>query len=432
MAHFAILCPDEAGHLISIGSVGRELVRRGHRVTVVGRAKAAPVARQLDLPLHQLDTAGLRYPFNPVTWFLLRIFGAAWIVVVRNMLRWYAEEVLRLVPQAFEDLKVDGVLVDHIVSAGGTAAERAGVPFVTVCSALLWHEEPGIPPPFTSWGLGASRWTRLRNRLGFAALHGYVAPVMRKLNRYRAAWGMPRIRRVSDVYSPLAQISQLCPGFDFPRKELPDVFHYIGSLGADRKEEGGALFPWEKLDGRPLMFASLGTVPYPTNVPVYRRIAAACEGLDAQLVLTLGRWNEAGDRMREALGGLPGNHLVVNFAPQLALLDKASLLITNAGVNTVLEGICRGVPMVALPRTTDQTGMGSRIEHSGVGLRAPYRRGNPEQLRAMIQRVLSEDRFRQRARELQKTMLAAGGLCRAADIAEEAFATRRPVKHRGT
>jgi len=431
MAHYAIVCPDEAGHLISEGVVGKELVRRGHRVTIVGRARSAPVAKQLDLPLHQLDITGLRYPFNPVSWFLLRLFGVAWVVVVRDMLRWYAEEVLRLVPQALQDLKVDGVLVDHIVSAGGTAAQRAGVPFVTICSALLWHEEPGVPPPYTSWGFAASRRERLRNRLGFAALHWYVAPVLRKINRYRTAWNMPRIRRIDDVYSPLAQISQLCAGFDFPRRELPDTFHYIGSLAAERKVEGGPSFPWEKLDGRPLMFASLGTVPDPTNVPVYRRIAAACTGLGAQLVLALGGWNEAGDRVRKKLGELPGNHLVVGFAPQLALLDKAALLITHAGVNTVLEAITRGVPMVALPRSTDQGGMGSRIEHSGVGLRTSFRRGTPEELRRLIRRVLSEDGFRQRARELQKEMIAAGGASRAADIAEEALSTRRPVRRAG-
>ncbi len=430
MAHYAIVCPDEAGHLISIGAVGKELVRRGHRVTIVGRANAAPVARQLDLPLHQLDITGLRYPFHPVSWLACRIFGVAWLVVVRDMLLWYAEEVLRLVPQALKDLKVDGVLVDHIVSAGGTAAERAGVPFVTVCSALLWHEEPGVPPPYTSWPLAGSGPARLRNRLGFAGLHWYVAPILRKINRYRAAWNLPRVHGISDVYSPLAQISQLCPGFDFPRRELPDMFHYIGSLGAGRKEEGGPPFPWEKLDGRPLMFASLGTVPYPTNVPVYHRIAAACAGLDAQLVLTLGRWNDAADRTQKKLGELPGDHVVVDYAPQLALLDKAALLITNAGINTVLEAICRGVPMVALPRTTDQAGTASRIEYSGVGLRAPYRRGDPGQLRQMIQRVLSEDRFRQRARELQKAMLDAGGLSRAADIVEEAISTGRPVLRR--
>ena len=57
--------------------------------------------------------------------------------------------------------------------------------------------------------------------------------------------------------------------------------------------------------------------------------------------------------------------MVVDFAPQLELLDKAAMLITHAGVNTVLEALCRGVPMVALPRNADQPGNAARIEYAG-------------------------------------------------------------------
>jgi MGT family glycosyltransferase len=428
VAHYALICPDEAGHLLPAGAIGKELVRRGHRVTVLGRDKSAPLARQLDLPLHEFDVRRIRYPFTPVTWLALRFTPAFWLIILRNELRRYAEVVLRLVPRAVEELGIDGLLVDQIMSAGGTAAERAGVPFVTVCSALMWNEEPDVPPPFVSWPLARSPRDRLRNRLGCAVHRWYVGPVLKRINRYRAARGLPRFRRLSDVYSPLAQISQLCPGFDFPRQQIPDTFHYVGSLGIDRKENGDHQFPWHRLDGRPLIFASLGTVPDATNVPVFRKIAAACAGLDAQLVLALGRWDETGQRLRKKLGQLPGDHVVVDYAPQLALLRKAALLVTHAGVNTVLEAIARGVPMVALPRSADHPGMGSRIEHSGVGLRASFRHCTSDELRGLIQRVLSDDRFRQRARQLQQAMLAAGGASRAAELAEEALSTRRPIR----
>jgi MGT family glycosyltransferase len=427
MAHYAMLCPDEAGHLLPAGAVAKELVRRGHRVTVVGRTKSAPLARQLDLPLHALNVSGIRYPIAPVSWAVFGLAGAPWVVVIRNLFRFYAEEHLRLVPQALKELKVDGVLVDQTLPAGGTAAERVGVPFVTLCSALLWHEEPDVPPPFTSWAFAKGRRARLRNRLGYAAFHWYVGPVLRKINRRRAEWKLSPLQRIADAQSPLAQISQLCPGFDFPRRELPDVLHYVGSLASNRTTGADQAFPWEKLDGRPLIFASLGTVPFPANVPVYRKIAEACVGVDAQLVLALGRWSEKENRLKKKLGQLPGDHVVVDFAPQLALLDKASLLITHGGVNTVLEAICRGVPMVVLPRNGDHLGMASRIEHSGIGLCASFRRSRPGELRRLVQQVLADDGFRRRSRELQQAMIAAGGASRAAEIAEEALSTRRPV-----
>lgn len=36
MTHFGIFCPGAIGHLNPMVSLGRELVRRGHRVTLFG------------------------------------------------------------------------------------------------------------------------------------------------------------------------------------------------------------------------------------------------------------------------------------------------------------------------------------------------------------------------------------------------------------
>ncbi len=412
---------------MSNGQVARELVRRGHEVTVIGRAKSAPVVQRLDLPLHALNIRGIRYPFHPLWWALFTAAGAPSLAVIRDLFRFYAEEYLRLLPQALAELKVDGVLADHTVSAAGTAAERAGLPFVTICSALLWHEEPCVPPPFTLWPYRQTAPARLRNRLGYAGFHWYFGPVFRKINRWRRAWNLPPLRHFDEAYSPLAQISQLCSDFDFPRSNLPDVFHYIGSLTTARADPADPAFPWEQLDGRPLIFASLGTVAFPANARVYRIIAEACAGLDAQLVLALGRWNEQQTRFKQQLGQLPGNPLVVEFAPQLAVLDRAALLITHGGVNTVLEAICRGVPMVVLPRNGDHFGMAARVRHHGLGLCASFGRTRADALRCLVQQILADDGYQARSREMGKLLRDAGGAARAAEIAEEALTTKRPV-----
>jgi MGT family glycosyltransferase len=258
-----------------------------------------------------------------------------------------------------------------------------------------------------------------------------MRPAMKAINRQRKAWRLPPLARVDDVFSPLAQISQLCAEFDFPRRELPPHFHYIGTFAGHRRAGADQQFPWGQLDDRPLIFASLGTISDPSNPPVFRKILTACAGLNAQLVLALGKWRDEQHSVRECLGPVPDNAMVVDFAPQMELLDRAALLITHAGSNTVLESLSRGVPMVALPRNADQTGVGSRVAYSGAGLCASFKHCTPEELRSLVQRVLAEDSFRRRARELQQAILAAGGFQRAAEIAEEALTTRRPVKRPG-
>lgn len=427
MPHFALVCPDDAGHLLSIGPVGAELVRRGHRVTLIAGENGGPMAAQLGLAFHPLDMKHIRIMPPTVTWLAHAAVGAGATVSLRTHFARTAKGMLELLPQILGDLRIDGVLCDQILSAGGTAAQRAGIPFVTICSALLWHENAGLPPPFKHWLYAEGAKARLRNRLGYAGWHWFIAPTLRMINRYRRRWGLPPFKRIDETFSPLAQISQLCAGFDFPRRGIPPHFHYIGSLASNRQVDHDFQFPWERLDGRPLIFASLGTVPDPACVPVFHKIAEACVGVDGQLVLALGKWNKQGEKSQARLGALPGNHLVVDFAPQLKLLDRAALLITHAGVNTVLEALSRGVPMVALPWRVDQPGMGSRIVHSGTGLRGSFAHSTPAEIRGLVCRVLAEGGFRQRALALKEAMDAAGGLHRAADLAEQALTTRQPV-----
>jgi MGT family glycosyltransferase len=426
MAHFAILSPPDAGHLIPLGALGAELMRRGHRVTVVAHDRGAPLIEPLGLPLREL--AGDDIP-DLEPFFLnlaFRTVGQEWLTDMREWLRWEAEVTLQRVPTILRELAVDGVVSDQIVSAAGTVAEHLGLPFVTVCTAPPWNVDILQPPPFTPWHYAEGPLARWRNRLGYLGWRWFSQPTLKLINHYRKAWELRPYWRIDDSYSPLAQISQLFAELDFPRSAIPPHFHYVGSLAADRpvSDQG---FPWERLDGRPLIYASLGTIPDAMNRPVYAKIASACVGLDAQLVMARGKWDDE-DTGREFSHELPGDPLVVDFAPQLALLERAAMLITHAGLNTTLEAISRGVPMVAMPRSADQPGNAARIEYSGAGLCASFHRSTPQRLRTVIERVLVENTFRRRAKDLQAAMVAAGGPRRAADIVEESLTTGRPVR----
>ncbi len=396
MPHFAILCPEDAGHLLSIGPVGVELARRGHQVTLIAGEQAATLAKQLGLAFHLLDMKHIWVMPPTLTWLAFQTVRAGAMAGMRSNFAWKAKGMLELLPQIFEALQIDGVICDQILAAGGTAAQRAGIPFVTICSALLWHEEIDLPPPFKHWLYAEGAKARLHNRLGYAGWHWFIGPTLQMINRYRRRWGFPPFQRIDNTFSPVAQISQLCAGFDFPRRNLPPHFHYIGSLASNRQVGGDGPFPWERLDGRPLIFASLGTVPDPAmcaRLPKNRR------GLHRRRCATgsgLGKMEQAGEKSQAKLGKLPGDHVVVDFAPQLKLLDQAALLITHAGVNTVLESISRGVPMVALPWHVDQPGMGSRIVYSGIGLRGSFKHSTADEIRGMVRRVLAEDGFRRR------------------------------------
>jgi hypothetical protein len=79
--------------------------------------------------------------------------------------------------------------------------------------------------------------------------------------------------------------------------------------------------------------------------------------------------------------------------PQFELLDRAALTITHAGMNTTLESLARGVPMVAIPITNDQPGVAARIVWTGSELMVPLYRLTPKRLRRAVVRVLGEPSF---------------------------------------
>ena len=150
-------------------------------------------------------------------------------------------------------------------------------------------------------------------------------------------------------------------------------------------------------------------------------IAEACAGLDAQLVIALGRKNAL------ATEQLPGDPIVVGYAPQLALLKSTSLVITHGGLNTTLECLKEGLPLIALPVTNEQPGIASRIKHLGLGEFIPIKNLTAMRLRNTICHVLSSQSYREQSLQRAKELQGLNGQSIAAQLIETAFTTREKV-----
>lgn len=189
-------------------------------------------------------------------------------------------------------------------------------------------------------------------------------------------------------------ITQLPDALEFPIPNRPSCLHYAGPF-VDGEVREVVPFPWEQLDGRPLVYGSMGTLQNGSE-HVFQSIAEACSALDAQLVLSMG-----GNREPSELGSLPGNPLVVRYAPQLDIVKRASAVVTHAGLNTVLESLAEGVPLVAIPQGNDQPGVAARIAHHKAGVVVPLRKLSVKGLRTAIDAVLRQDMYRAAAKQLQ-------------------------------
>jgi zeaxanthin glucosyltransferase len=413
MSHIGMLCPPTPGHYNAMTALGRTLCARGHCVTIfqLPDLRARMEREGLNFwPLAdgQAKTGELAQALEQ----LGRVTGLAAVRYTIRLAAKLAQLVLDSAPAALREAKVDLALVDQNEPAGASAAEHIGLPFVSVATALPLNREPNIPPAFAPWPYAQNRWGRARNWIGYVVSDRLLSPVTNVLNRRREQWKLPLLHSPDDSFSRSCQLCTLPKGFDFSRQHPPANFHYVGPfIDASRSE---VPFPWERLDGRPLIYASFGTLQN-RRQELFHSVAEACADLDVQLVLSAG-----GGEVDT--GSLPGSPLVVKYAPQLELLARASLAITHAGLNTVLEALNVGVPMVAIPVTNDQPAVASRVKCVGAGEVVPLTHLSSHRLRAAIDLVLGDENYRRRAQRLMEQIKTSGGAQRAAEIVEQQLA----------
>ncbi len=225
----------------------------------------------------------------------------------------------------------------------------------------------------------------------------------------------------SSLFSDRPWITQSPREFDFESSHWPKQFHYTGPFhdGEGRPELS---FPWNRLTGEPIVYGSMGTVQN-GNADVFRAIAAAVsKHKAAQLVLSIGNVLRP-----EQIGSVPKNTIVVNHAPQLELLQKASVCITHAGFNTVLEALAQGVPQVAIPITNDQPGVAARIAAHQTGVITSLEKLTVSHLSTLVDEVLNNSMYRDNARKFQQAIAKTNGLSRAAVLLEAAFGLTKEV-----
>jgi MGT family glycosyltransferase len=172
-------------------------------------------------------------------------------------------------------------------------------------------------------------------------------------------------------------------------------------------------FPFDQLSDKPLIYASLGTLQN-RNWAVFEMIAAACQDLEAQLVISLGNPKQDPSQVN-----LPGSPLVVSYAPNQQIIQRSSLVITHAGLNTVIGTLSRGVPMVAIPITNEQPGVAARMAYTGSGQVIPLAKLTVEGLRKAVTEVLNNPTYREKAQAMQRSIQQSGGVVTAANIIEQ-------------
>jgi MGT family glycosyltransferase len=192
-------------------------------------------------------------------------------------------------------------------------------------------------------------------------------------------------------------------------------FHFVGpSLGQRAIEE-----TWQpRRKDMPLAFISLGTTPLNDRPDFFRTCLEAFAATPWEVAMAIG------DRIGVSeLGEIPDNVEVRAFFPQLEVLRHATVFLSHTGMNSTMEALYFGVPLVAFPLQPEQEANARRVEDLGLGRRLPADALSPARIRTLIAEVGDDQEIRRNLEAMRLRVRGAGGPTAAADAIEHFLST---------
>jgi UDP:flavonoid glycosyltransferase YjiC (YdhE family) len=348
MARIVFIPFPETGHLYASFKLARQLKALGHEITYLGIWDFAEPVRLQQFEFEPLFANAIPKGFisQHVTHSEVEPFEVILLAAQRGR---EAADLLAELAQTLANLRPDVLVIDLLLSSVALLAKQLRLPGVLLNTQFYdpWEDA-------------------------------------RKAADYRRLLDVPELI--------------LCPQeFDFPRARTRENCHYVeASIDQQRRD---VAFPWARLDrDKPLIYCSLGSQSHLISggQKVLQTVVEAISARsDWQLVLTTGTHLNPED-----FGEVADNIILVNRAPQLDVLQRAAIMITHGGFNTVKECIFYGVPMLVFPLIRDHPAVAARVVHHGLGLRGNINRISVEMIHAMIDEVADHPAFQTRCRRM--------------------------------
>ncbi|WP_353814759.1 glycosyltransferase [Agromyces sp. SYSU T00266] len=406
MSTYLLCASPIQGHASPVIEIARDLVARGHDVTVLtgSRFRAAVEAAGAS---HRSLTGIADFDDRAIQDHLPdrdRHRGIAKLEYdVQRIFVLPMSEQFRALAELVEELAPDAILLEAAFTGAiplllDDPATRP--PIIAVGVIPLSHRSTdtapsglGLPPRSDAVG-------RLRNRaLNALVAKGVFRRTQALADRTVRELGRPGLDEfLFDFTKRCDRFLQLSPAeFEYPRSDLSPNVRFVGTVLPGSPATGELPGWWHELDGdRPVVHVSQGTID---NTDFGRLLRPTLDALAGRDVLVVAA---TGGRPVAELGDLPANARAAEFLPYDLLLPKTDVFVTNAGFGGTQYALSHGVPIVAAGDTEDKPEVAMRIQWSGTGL--TLRTGSPTAaaVGAAVHRLLSEPSFRDRAREMAR------------------------------
>ena len=430
MARILVNAVPHTGHVRPLLHVIEALTARGHEVTAYLGSTFAPAAQARGATVLPM-TEGIDYDETTVE----RIFGER----PRNPFKRLSHDIAQIfvgtAPAYLADLRrhvaehrPDVIVSDNAHLPSALLAEMEGLPFVVIGIQPVITPDPLVPP----FGPGLAPARGPLGRVGHRAASAVADRVIlghgnRLGQEILADLGLPEregsfLSWPGDAADHYLQSS--APELEFPRAHPPANLEFVGPVLPAGQADAQLPDWWPELlaareAGRKVVVVTQGTVAVDPD-DLIRPTIRALAGDDIFLVATAARLDPAAVVPTDlaADGPVRATIRVEPFVPFDRLLPHADVFVTNGGYGGVQQALAHGVPLVTSGATEDKAETGARVRWSGAGIALKRRRTTPAKVGAAVREVLSEPRYAARARELQASGRAGGGLGRVVKVIE--------------
>lgn len=400
-----LLCANPVqGHVAPIIAIARDLVARGHDVTVLTGSRfreaveAAGAAHRALGGIADYDDRVMQdhLPDRDKYRGIAKLQYDIQTIFIKTV-----PDQTRAVEAAIAELAPDAILVDAAFAgaipilldgpASRPAVLAAGVIPLSQSSVDAAPYGLGLAPKPGALG-------RLRNRvLNLLVQKVLFRQTQRLANETMVALGRPKLGRfILDQSTLFDRFLQLSPAeFEYPRSDLSSNLRFVGTVLPPAPVAGPLPEWWSELDGeRPVVHVTQGTIDNKDFDRLVRPTLDALADRDVLVVVA------TGGRPVEELSELPANARAAEFLPYDLLLPKTDVFVTNAGFGGTQYALSHGVPLVAAGDTEDKPEVSMRAEWSGVGVNLKTGTPTAAAIGAGVDRVLADRGYRDRARAL--------------------------------
>jgi zeaxanthin glucosyltransferase len=274
------ICPNLPGHINPMSALARHLQARGHDVVFLYLSSANGLPC---IPGDKRDDINANRPE------MSKLEGNEALAFYCGVAAKETEAIFRSLPRIVEKTGVEALVLDPIQFFVELAAMKLRIPYVTVANALYIDFSGYTPAGIFGWPHETTPDALARNlqavteAVRFCYNEGtksYAKELGFKTDLDHPSW----------IFSELAYITQLPKKFDFEHPLLPPQFHYTGPFH-DGKGRHPLDFPWDRLTGEPLIYASMGTIMN-GRADVFRTIAAGVANHSLHFFSSLSRFSK--------------------------------------------------------------------------------------------------------------------------------------------